>query len=97
MGRPLPALIPRVTKTPKEKEKGKWEASSLAAGPTSHQGRRRRVQRWIPSRENDPKVNACTESGAKATVYTHEAEVFEENQAGEGCDEQERQRELHVT
>ena len=36
---------------------------------------------------NDPKVNACSEPGAEDTVYTHEAEVFEENQAGEGCDE----------
>ena len=34
---------------------------------------------------------------AEATVYTHEAKVFEENQAGEGCDEQERQRKLHAT
>ena len=58
-------------------------------------GRRRRGRRWIPSRENDPKVNACSESGAENTVYTHKAEVFEENQAGEGCDEQER--ELHAT
>ena len=89
------STIPGVTKIPKEK--GKWEASSLAAVPTSHQGKRRRGRRWIPSRENDPKVNTCSESRAEDTVYTHEAEVFEENQAGEGCDEHERQRELHAT
>ena len=35
-----------------------------------------------------PKANARSESGAEATVNTHEAEVFEENQAGEGCEEQ---------
>ena len=33
-----------------------------------------------------------SESGAEDTVNTHEAEVFEGNKAGEGCDEQERQR-----
>ena len=47
---------------------------------------------WIPSRENDLKANASSESGAEATVDTHEAEVFEENQAGEGREEQEGQR-----
>ena len=46
----------------------------------------------MPSRENDPKVNARSESGAEATVDTHEAKVFEENQAGEGYEEQEEQR-----
>ena len=42
------------------------------------------------SRDNDPRVIASSESGAEDTVYTHEAEVFEGNQAGEGCDEQAR-------
>ena len=42
-------------------------------------------------------MNACSESGAEDTGYTHEAEVFEENQAGEWYDEQERQWELHAT
>ena len=41
---------------------------------------------------NDPKANARSESGAEATVDTHEAGDFEENQAGEGCEEQEGQR-----
>ena len=44
-----------------------------------------------------PKGERLPESGAKDPVDTHEAEDFEENQAGEGCDEQERQRELHAT
>ena len=41
---------------------------------------------WIPSRVNDPKANARSESVAEATVDTHEAGDFEENQAGEGCE-----------
>ena len=82
-----------VTTTPKEKEKGKREPSSQAASPSSYLIRRRRGRRAIPSRENDPKVIACSESGAEDTVYTHEAEVFvRKNKDGEGCDEQERQR-----
>ena len=74
-----------MTKTPKENEKGKRkkrEESSLAllqlitrVGDEALDGK--------PSRENDPKVNACSESGAEDTVYTHEAKVVEENQAGE--------------
>ena len=39
-----------------------------------------------------PKGARSSESVAEDTVNTHEAEVFEENKAGEGCDEQERQR-----
>ena len=39
-----------------------------------------------------PKGARHSESRAKDTVNTHKAEVFEENKAGEGCDEQERQR-----
>ena len=39
-----------------------------------------------------PKGARRSESGAEDTVSTHEAEVLEENKAGEGCDEQERQR-----
>ena len=39
-------------------------------------------------------MNARSESGAKVTVNTHKAGVFEENQAGEGCEEQEGQRKL---
>ena len=35
---------------------------------------------------NDPKANACSESGAEATDDTQEAGEFEENQAGEGCE-----------
>ena len=81
-----------VTTTPKEKEKGKREPSSRAASPSSYLVRKRRGRRAIPSRENDPKVIACSESGAEDTVYTHEAEVFARNKDGEGCDEQERQR-----
>ena len=44
-----------------------------------------------------PKGERLPESRAEDPVYTHEAEVFEENQAGEGCDEQEQQRELQAT
>ena len=33
-----------------------------------------------------------SESRAEDTVNTHAGEVFEENKASEGCDEQERQR-----
>ena len=43
-----------------------------------------------------PKGARRSESGAEDTVNTHEAEVFKENKAGEGCDEQERQRQLHA-
>ena len=39
-----------------------------------------------------PKGARRSESGAEDAVNTHEAKVFEENKAGEGCDEQERQR-----
>ena len=50
-------------------------------------------RRAIPSREDDPKAIACSESGAEDTVYTHEAEVFaRKNKDGEGCEEQGRQR-----
>ena len=38
-----------------------------------------------------PKGDRRSESGAEDTVNI-EAEVSEENKAGEGCDEQERQR-----
>ena len=79
--------------TPKEKEKGKREPSSRDASPSSYLARRRRGRREIPSRENDPKTIARSESGAEDTVYTHEAEVFaRKNKDGEGCDEQEQQR-----
>ena len=47
--------------------------------------------------EERPKGECLPESRAEDPVNTHEAEVFEGNQAGEGCDEQERQRELHAT
>ena len=43
-----------------------------------------------------PKGDPRSESGAEDTVNTHEAEVFEENKAGEGCDEQERQWKPHA-
>ena len=80
--------------TPKEKEKEKGkkrEASSRAASPTNYMVRRRHGRRAILSRENDPKVNACSESGAEDTVNTHEDEVYtRKNKAGEGCEEQER-------
>ena len=39
-----------------------------------------------------PKGDRRSESGAEDTVITHEAEVSGENKAGEGCEEQERQR-----
>ena len=39
-----------------------------------------------------PKGACRSESGAEDTVNTLEAKVFEENKAGEGCDEQKRQR-----
>ena len=39
-----------------------------------------------------PKGARRSESGAEDNVNTHEVEGFEENKAGEGCDEQERQR-----
>ena len=42
--------------------------------------------------EKQPKGVRCSESGVKDTVNTHEGEVSEENKAGEGYDEQERQR-----
>ena len=42
--------------------------------------------------EERPKGVRRSESGAEDTVNTHEGEVFEENKAGEGCDEQEWQR-----
>ena len=42
--------------------------------------------------EERPKGVRRSESGAEDTVNTHEGEIFEENKAGEGCDEQERQR-----
>ena len=78
---------------PMEKEKGKRKPSSRAASPSSYLARRRRGQREIPSRENDPETIARSESGAEDTIYTHEAEILAwENKDGEGCDEQERQR-----
>ena len=43
-----------------------------------------------------PKGVRRSESGAEDTVNTHEAKVLTENKAGEGCDEQERQRKLHA-
>ena len=42
--------------------------------------------------EERPKGIRCSESGAEDTINTPEGEVFKENKAGEGCDEQERQR-----
>ena len=42
--------------------------------------------------EELPKGVRCSESGAEDTLNNHEGEVFEENKADEGCDEQERQR-----
>ena len=39
-----------------------------------------------------PKGVRRSESRAEDTVNTNEAEVFEENKAGEGCNEQEQQR-----
>ena len=52
----------------------------------------------MPSREKDPKVIARSESGAEDSVYTLEAEDFaRKNKDGEGCDEQERQLQLHAT
>ena len=42
--------------------------------------------------EERPKGVRHSESGAEDKVNTHEGEVFKENKAGEGCDEQERQR-----
>ena len=39
-----------------------------------------------------PKGDRHSESGAEDTINTPEAKVSEENKAGEGCDEQERQR-----
>ena len=83
--------ILRVTKNPKEKEKG-----SQAPEPPLHPAnwvRRRQGRRAIPSREKDLKVIARSEPGAEDTVYTLEAEVFaRKNKDGEGCDEQEWQR-----
>ena len=87
------SIILGVTTTPKEKEKGKRAPSSQAASPSSYLARRRQSRREIPSRENDPKAIACSESGAEDTVYTPEAKVFARiNKDGEGCDEQEQQR-----
>ena len=46
--------------------------------------------------EERPKGVRRSESGAEDTVNTNEGEVLKENKAGEGCDEQERQRWLHA-
>ena len=46
--------------------------------------------------EEQPKGVRCSDSRAEDTVNTPDGEVFEENKAGKGCDEQERQRQLHV-
>ena len=94
------SIILGVTTTPKERKRRreKREPSSGAASPSSYLARRRRGRREIPSRENDPKAIARSESGAEDTVYTHEAEVFaRKNKDGEECDEQKRQRKLHAT
>ena len=42
--------------------------------------------------EERPKGVRRPESGAEDTVNTPDGEVFEENKAGQGCDEPERQR-----
>ena len=68
--------------TPKEKQKGKREPSSRAASPSSYLAGRRRGQKEIPSRENDPKTIARPESGAEDNIYTHEAEVFARQKQG---------------
>ena len=75
-----------VTTTPKEKEKVK-QGSQAPEPPLqlANLVRRRRGRRAIPSREKNPKVIARSESGAKDTVYTHEAEVSaRKNKDGEG-------------
>ena len=46
--------------------------------------------------EERPKGVRRSESGAEDTVNTPDGEVFEENKAGKGRDEQERQRKLHA-
>ena len=90
MGIPNPAPFPASSEWLRpQRKKEKRESSSRAASLTSHYVRRRRGRRATPSKENDPKGNACSESGAEDTVHTHDAEVFaRKNKAGEGCDEQ---------
>ena len=46
--------------------------------------------------EERPKGVRRSESGVEDTVHTPDGEVFEENKAGQGCDEPERQRKLHT-
>ena len=46
--------------------------------------------------EERPKGVRRSESGAEDTVNTPDGEVFEENKAGQGYDEPERQRKLHA-
>ena len=103
MGSPIPAPFPASSEglrsqRKRKRKKEKREASSQAASPTSYLVGRRRGRKAIPSRENDPKEIACSESGVEDTVNTHEAKVFmRKNKAGEGCEEQERQLKLHAT
>ena len=42
--------------------------------------------------EERPKGVRRSESGAEDTVNTADGKVFEENKAGQGCEESERQR-----
>ena len=87
-----PSIDLGVTKTPKENEKGKngrktpeppLQLATRVEGDEAGDGYQQGKQ---------PKGDPRSESGAEDTVNTHEAEVFEENKAGKGCDEQERQR-----
>ena len=68
--------------TPKGKGKGK---NGRQAPKLPHQlaTREEGVEPETEQRER-PKANVRSESGAEATVNTHEAEISEENQAGAG-------------
>ena len=68
------------------------EKSSRAAAPTSHKGRGRRGGKKETEQEEQPKGGHRSETSAKDTVNTPDGEVFKENQAGQGCEESERQR-----
>ena len=96
---PLPATASAEAEQPlklkEEQPNGKSQSSSLSSilGVTTTPKEKGKTGVKLPSRENDPKVNACSESGAEDTIYTHDAKVFaKKNKAGEGCDEQEQQR-----
>ena len=89
-----------MTKTPKEKEKGKKKINKKKKTGDKLPSRRSNYPlgeketrlKMDTEQGEQPKGARRSESEAEDTVNTHEAEVLEENKASEGCHEQERQR-----